>query len=53
MRGLEDAELRLQLSRVAAEGVERLAHALLVVALTGALELLHGRQRGQTRGRTL
>ena len=53
VRGLEHAELRLQLGGVAAEGVERLAHALLVVALTGALELLHGRQRGQTRGRTL
>jgi hypothetical protein len=51
--GLEHAELRLQLRRVAAEGVERLAHALLVVALAGALELLHGRQRGQTRGGTL
>ena len=46
-RGLEDAELRLQLGGVAAEGVERLAHALLVVALAGALKLLDGRERRQ------
>ena len=32
-RGLEHAQLGLKLGRVAAEGVERLAHAILVVAL--------------------
>ena len=48
-----DAQLRLELGRVAAEGVERLADALLVVPLAGALELLQARERGQTRGRTL
>ena len=46
-RGLQDAELRLQLSRVAAEGVERLANALLVVPLAGALKLLDGREGRQ------
>ena len=49
---LEDAELRLQLRGVAAEGFERLADTL-VVAVAGARELLHRRKRGQPRGRTL
>ena len=48
-RRLEHAELRLQLGGVAAEGVERLADALLVVAVAGALKLLHRRKRGQPR----
>ena len=48
-RSLEHAELRLQLGGVAAERVERLADALLVVAVTGAPKLLDGRKRGQSR----
>ena len=40
-RGLEHAQLRLQLGGVAAEGVERLADALLLVAVAGALKLIH------------
>ena len=51
--GLEHAKLGLELGGVAPEGIERLAHTLLVVALAGALELLHGRKRGQSRSRTL
>jgi hypothetical protein len=51
-RGLEHAELCLQLRRVAAEGIERLADALLVVALA-LPELLEGGDRGQCREGTL
>jgi hypothetical protein len=48
--GLEHAELGLQLRGMAAERVERLAHALFVVAVAGALELLYGRERRQPGG---
>jgi hypothetical protein len=52
-RRLQHAQLRLQLGGVAAERVERLADAGLVVAVARALELLQARKRGQSRGRTL
>ena len=52
-RRLEHAQLRLELGGVAPEGVERLADALLLVAVAGALELFQTRKRGQPRGRTL
>jgi hypothetical protein len=38
---------------VAPEGVERLADALLLVAVAGAMKLVQTGKRGQTRGRTL
>ena len=52
-RRVEHAQLRLQLSRVAAEGIEGLADRLLVESVARALKLLDGRKRGQTGGRTL
>src|SRR5207244_9960156 len=45
--GLEHSKLCLQLRGMAAERLERLANAVLVVALAGALEVLDPRQRGQ------
>ena len=51
--GLKDAELRLELRRVPAEGVERLAHTVGVVAAAGRLrqifEARHCRQRRRGR----
>jgi hypothetical protein len=44
---LEDAELRLELRRVPAEGVEGVADAPLVEPLAGALEALQRRQGRQ------
>ena len=46
-RGLEDAELRLELRRVAAERLEGLLHLLGVVAVAGARQVLDPRERGQ------
>jgi hypothetical protein len=48
--GLEDAQLRLELSRMAAERLERLLHLLGVVAVAGARKILDPWERGQ-RGR--
>ncbi|MBA2461456.1 MAG: hypothetical protein H0V45_06795 [Actinobacteria bacterium] len=53
-RGLQNAKLRLELRGMAPEGVERVAHALLVEALARAAKLINRRQRSQRRyGRTL
>ena len=51
-RSLEHPQLRLELSGVAPEGVERLADALLLVAVAGP-QLVQTWKRGQPRGRTL
>src|SRR5918993_2257451 len=48
-RGLQHAQLRLQLRRVAPERVERLTDALLVVSVARALKLLETGKRGQSR----
>ena len=54
-RRLEDAELHLELRRVAPEGVERLANLVAVVAVGRARQVLDPRQRHQRRcfGRSL
>src|SRR5207253_5093853 len=45
--GLEDAELRLELGRMTAERLERLAHALGVETVARARDVLEARQGGQ------
>ena len=46
-RGLQHPQLRLKLRRVTAEGLERLAHAVGVVAVALTLDVLEPRQRGE------
>ena len=48
--GLEDPELNLELRRVPAEGLERLAYLLAVESVGRAGEVLHPGQRRQRRG---
>jgi hypothetical protein len=50
-RGLKDAELRLELGRVPAEGVERLAHTVGVVAAAGRLRQISRRGNAVSDGR--
>ncbi len=45
-RRLKHPQLRLELGGVAPEGVERLADALLLVAVAGAMELFQTGKRG-------
>ena len=47
--GLQDAQLNLELRRVAPERVERLAHLLAVVAVACVPQVLDARQRRQRR----
>ena len=49
-RGLQDAELNLELGCVASEGLERLAHLVAVVPVARGRKILDARQRRQ-RGR--
>jgi hypothetical protein len=49
-RGLQDAELSLELRCVAPERLERLPDTVRIQTLTALRDVLDPRERGQTRG---